>query len=338
MINYEDLLVEAGFSQKAIEEVKAGKLHYGGSLNPASDKELSVKLAFHVNAKLENVAELFMRFPKKKEFDDAVVGLGMIAEDGGEGSLADFAGVNLEPNGSTMDKIYLDAKAGSDLNLSKEEIEEFNKLGKQASHDDVEHCLRRVLLARFRSYKKNGLGGILPYARGKVEFSVGEEMKHQLEVGPILKKRSPVFWKYALEYPNNKPNGTIESFFWVNSLIDDKPTIALVHRLGMPQDGGYVYMERHFYISRSHNCLQGIGAAMPSEDGTAVFYATRTSTDQVAGFGGSAKRTIGNKIMGGRMAENFERARVVVASAKEIDMLNGLDKISLENRPSMADD
>jgi len=76
MINYEDLLVEAGFSQKAIEEVKAGKLHYGGSLDAASDKELSVKLAFHVKAKLENVAELFMRFPKKKEFDDAVIGLG----------------------------------------------------------------------------------------------------------------------------------------------------------------------------------------------------------------------------------------------------------------------
>lgn len=76
MINYEDLLLEAGFSQKAIEEVKAGKLHYGGSLDAASDKELSVKLAFHVKAKLENVAELFMRFPKKKEFDDAVIGLG----------------------------------------------------------------------------------------------------------------------------------------------------------------------------------------------------------------------------------------------------------------------
>ena len=88
-------------------------------------------------------------------------------------------------------------------------------------------------------------------------------------------------------------------------------------------------MERHFYISRSHNCLQGIGSALPSEDGgTAVFYATRTSTDQVSGFGGSAKR----------MAENFERARKVVAEAKELDMMNSLDKVSLEDSPIMADD
>ena len=47
-----------------------------------------------------------------------------------------------------------------------------------------------------------------------------------------------------LEYPNNKPEVCTESYFWVNSVIDDKPTSALVHRLGMPQDGGYVYMER----------------------------------------------------------------------------------------------
>ena len=75
------------------------------------------------------------------------------------------------------------------------------------------------------------------------------------------------------------------------------------------------YMERHFYISRSHNCLQGIGAALPIDDGAVVLYATRTSTDQVSGFGGAAKRGIGNKIMGGRMAENFERARQVLAEA-----------------------
>ena len=322
MIKYDELLAEAGYSQKAINEVREGKLHYGGSLDAASDKELSVKLAFHVNAKLENVAGLFLRFPKKKEFDDSVIALGeilrsllvlrmfhhslnkwyycveMIAEDCGDGSLEDFAGVKLDPNSNVMDKLYHDAKAGSDLNLSSDEIKMFKQLGNKATHNEIEQCLRRVLLNRFREYKKKGLTGIPSYARSKKEFSVGDELKHQLEVGPILKKYSPVFWKYAIEYPNNKPDGAVESFFWVNSLIDDKPTIALVHRLGMPQDGGYVYMERHFYLSRSHNCLQGIGAALPCEDGgTAVFYATRTSTDQVSGFGGSAKRTIGNKIM-----------------------------------------
>ncbi len=50
--------------------------------------------------------------------------------------------------------------------------------------------------------------------------------------------------------------------------------------------------------------------------------ATRTSTDQVSGFGSTAKRTIGNKVMGGRMADNFERARKVLAASKDLSLRN----------------
>ena len=46
-----------------------------------------------------------------------------------------------------------------------------------------------------------------------------------------------------------------------------------------------------------------------SEGGTLVVYGSRTSTDQVAGFGGAAKRAIGARVMGGKIAENIERAR-----------------------------
>lgn len=268
----DEVLKEAGFSDSAIADVKAGKLHYGGSLDAASDKELSVKLAFHVEGKIENIKLVFLHLPAKKKYDPTVGDLGMIATDGGDGSLEDFAGIKLSPNEVTMDKLYSNAAPGSDLNLSKDEIETFKKLGKKATHEEIENCLRQVLLDRFRAYKKNGLAGIKPYARSKKEFSAGEELKNQILHGPILKKRAPTFHKYALDYPNNKPDGVEESFFWVNSIIDDKPTIALIHRVGMPHGNeGYVYMERHFYISRSHNCLQGIGAAMiHGEDETVV--------------------------------------------------------------------
>lgn len=38
------------------------------------------------------------------------------------------------------------------------------------------------------------------------------------------------------------------------------------------------------------------------------------------------------------MAENFERARKVVAEAKELDMMSTLDKVSLHDNPTIADD
>lgn len=320
-IKVDQILKESGFSQQAIDEVKAGKLHNGGSLAASSDKELSVKLAFHIKAaKIENVKVLFFNSPAKKEYDPTVESLGLIAAGGGEGSLEDFNNLKLT-NASVMDKLYKKSAPGSDLNLSKSEITKFKGL---KTHDEIEKCLHQVLLDRFRAYKKSGLAGIPNYARSKKEFSVADELKRMVEASALLKKHAPEFQKFLLDYPSAAPEGMEESFFWVNSIIDDKPTVALVHRMGVPKDDGYIYMERHFYLSRSHNCLQGIGAAVPSDDGIVVMYATRTSTDQVGGFGGSAKRAIGNKLMGGRMAENFARAATVAAAnaqAKELDMM-----------------
>ncbi len=73
---------------------------------------------------------------------------GMIAEDGGEGSLEDFKDIKLTPS---MDKIYQKAAPGSDLNLAKDEIAMFKKC---KTHEEIENCLRQVLLDRFRAYKK----------------------------------------------------------------------------------------------------------------------------------------------------------------------------------------
>ena len=99
----------------------------------------------------------------------------MIAQDGGDGSLDDFKGIKLT-NEKVMDKLYKNAAPGSDLNLSKDEITMFKKC---KTHEEVENCLRRVFLDRFRAYKKNGLAGIKPYARSRKEFSPGDELKTQ---------------------------------------------------------------------------------------------------------------------------------------------------------------
>ena len=121
--------------------------------------------------------------------------VGMIAEDGGDGSLEDFSGIKLT-NEKVMDKLYLKARPGSDLNLAKDEIAMFKKC---KTHEEVENCLRQVLLDRFRAYKKNGLAGVKPYSRSKEEFSPGGELKAQLEAGKILQKRS----MYSISLPLN---------------------------------------------------------------------------------------------------------------------------------------
>ena len=103
---------------------------------------------------------------------------------------------------------------------------------------------------------------------GKVQrFALAEDYQQGIFEDTITELNN-----VAQTTPNTSTTNNIEQQLLTicHSIIDDKPTIALVHRVGMPQDGGFVYMERHFYLSRSHNCLQGIGAALPFDDGAVV--------------------------------------------------------------------
>ena len=43
-------------------------------------------------------------------------------------------------------------------------------------------------------------------------------------------------------------------------------------------------------------------------------------------------------IQGSKMAANFERARKVVAEAKELNMVTALDKVSLHDKPMMTEE
>jgi hypothetical protein len=46
---------------------------------------------------------------------------------------------------------------------------------------------------------------------------------------------------------------------------------------------------------------------LPAQGGTVVVYSNHTSTDQVAGFGGGAKRSIGSKLMASELEGMFTK-------------------------------
>ena len=59
----------------------------------------------------------------------------------------------------------------------------------------------------------------------------------------------------------------------------------------------YVVVQRMYYVSAGFNAEQAIAALVPVQGGTVMVYGNRTSTDQVTGWGGSAKRSIGSKLL-----------------------------------------
>jgi hypothetical protein len=91
--------------------------------------------------------------------------------------------------------------------------------------------------------------------------------------------------------------------------MSGRPNFALRHRLAMPLDDAYVIADRDFYVSAGYNDTQAVAGLLPVEDGTVVVYVNRTTTDQLGGFGASAKQAIGRGMMAKQISEIFEKAR-----------------------------
>ena len=306
----DELLRAGGFSAAEIRQVHEGAL-VKVVAESTCDRELAVKFAFLVKAPPSSLKENFMTTTKTQEKDPSVLQSGLIET----GTLEDFATLSLGPYGASMAKEYMAAAPGSTFNLSKKEIEGWQALKKKGGSDvtSVESHLRQLLFDRYLGYRESGLDGIFPYSRsGGKEYDSGLELRQKTELAEFMKREAPTFHKNLLEYPHAKPEGLDESYSWVNYKIDEKPTLVLIHRMGLQDGDVYVFCERHFYVSRSHNSLQGIGGTFPVEDGnTGMCYLQRTSTDQVSGFGSSTKRSIGARMMASKVADNFERARAL---------------------------
>lgn len=58
-----------------------------------------------------------------------------------------------------------------------------------------------------------------------------------------------------------------------------------------------------------YNTSQAVAGPVPVSEGTMVFYRSRVSTDQLTGFGSSAKKSNGRGVMAEQLTQIFERSR-----------------------------
>jgi len=295
------LLADVGVSADEIAQIQAGSMVHH-DVAAASDRELTTGLAFEVQAPpAKLVGE--MRQDLLDRVDPNVTQKGTISN---PATAADFQALTLSPEVATK---YATAQPGGDLNLSKDEIAALAKLGADASTASVEAAVRSLLLARALAYQKSGLAGIAPYARESGERSAGSEIRTALMASKPLAKYAPEAYREISEYPTGKPAGAQESFRWTQFDAHGVPTIALTHVFLVPDGDAWIAVQRQFYVSAGYNAEQAVAALLPSDSGTVVVYGNRTSTDQITGFGGGAKRSLGSKVLASQLESMFERAR-----------------------------
>lgn len=116
------------------------------------------------------------------------------------------------------------------------------------------------------------------------------------------------------DYPHGDVEGFEDLFQWIDYDIDGTAIYVLTHAMVVPFADARVVVQRQFYVSTGYNAEQAIAAFLPVAEGSIVAYTNHTFTDQVAGWGGSAKRSIGRGIMTKKLEAMFERSRQAAAN------------------------
>ncbi len=302
----QDFLAAMDLSSDEIDRARAGEI-ISGTAKASHDREIVATLAFLIHGVSPD--ELVKRGEGGllDKVDEQTIAYSILQ---GAPTLESFSKLRLRTK--NVEK-FRKAKAGDDLNLSQDEIDTLQKLGKDPEVDKVEAAIHAALLARMKSYQAKGLAGIAPYQRSHDELrSAAEDLKLASLATKAIKQITPDAYRLLLEYPSSIPEGTQETYRWGYLEAHDEPTIVLTHNLYIPEGETWIVVQRQFYVSEGYNSEQAIAAFVPVSEGTVVFYINRTSTDQVSGFGGGAKRSIGSKLLASQLRALFAKVSEVV--------------------------
>ena len=298
-------LADIGFSKDQVAQVEAGSF-VNITIQPSSEREIAAAFAFLVQTSPSDLVDQ-LKAGLIDKTDSNTIAFNMIS---GAPTLDSFAKLTLQPDAGKRAQAYVNATPGSDLNLSSEEIAAFGKLGSGASTAAVEQAVRSALLARLQAYQAKGLAGISAYARaGGNPRSPADELRSATQATQRLQAMVPNAHALFLNYPGSKPQGTEEAYRWSHLMAHGVPTVALMHSLYVPEGDAWVIAQRQFYVSSGYNAEQAIAAFLPMQKGTLVLYTNRTSTDQVTGFGGGAKRSIGSKLLSSQLEALYQKVQ-----------------------------
>jgi hypothetical protein len=297
----DQILTDAGLAADDKQSVLGGQF-VGVSVGAVSERDLSFAIAFLVKTSPEALSK-------------QIVGGALVTADAqvkayGElsspGSLADFAKLTITGDEA---KALASAQAGSALNLSTSEIAAFKALA-GGTTQAIQEQLRRMLLARYQAYRASGLAGIAPYDRGSGSAAdPASDLRKAAQATQGLQKYLPAFQKVLLNYPQVTVPGMQQNFFWLKSLIEGKTTYILTHVLVTADGAARAAVRREYYASTGYNAEQSVAGFLPVQGGSVVIATSHAFTDQVTGFGGSMKRSIGSKVMASKMKEIYQAGR-----------------------------
>lgn len=312
----ENIIAMLELKRDQIADLDRGKI-VAFKMSKTTQKELAIGMSMYLPSSSAKLAAFF----KRGDFamiDPDVYALGEILPQSGIDAFKGFV-FTLKQRNEVRN--LLTAVPGDQFNLSVEEVNSFAPLREKLANADeatlvasVSQHYQQILVQRWQAYCKQGLAGIVSYARHRANVNPAEELRLAAADGKLLARFSPALQQVWLNYPAPLPPGAEERFFWLNREVEKRPTAILSHRVLLASEAGSLIVTRQFFVGHSYNSSYLMVGCLPYRDGSIVFYTHRTSTDQITGLGSRLKRNLGREQIKKQMMINLKGLRAAVES------------------------
>jgi hypothetical protein len=294
-----EIAARLGLDQAAIEKVKSGEVVVQ-ELEASSDKDLSLAIIAAIDAPLERAKEFVNA--------DKMVELSTVTLSHGDIDTSTFSLADMKLPDDALARL-VDDPSGTFF-MSRKEAESVEQAAKQGKAQALA-AYQAVLSARAKAYWEGGADAITPYEGDGRSPKV--DLGHANEAARKLVQAPP--FVAALDAVPSKGGGpAVHRLRWAVQKGRDQAAPVLIHRIMFERDDGQLFAQRRFYSGYDYDALQIVTGVLPaSENRCAVFYTNHTYTAQVAGFGGSAKRSIGRKLMSKEIVAEIQRAQKAVS-------------------------
>ena len=291
------VLQNFGISEAQIAQLEHGEI-VSYDVSETSQKELAIGVAMILPTPLPQIVNYIKKGHLTSIQSDIITTANLPAN----ATVDSFKKFSFSEKHADEAKAFLEAEPGDEFNLSKQEFDQLKNLQKGLDDMDKKTLLqtanrtyREFLLQRLQAYRKSGLSGIAAYSRGSASADPASELRTDTNTSKAWAKYFPELQPAWLNYPNGLPANAHEQFVLINQKVEDRPTAILNHRIMVADDTGGIILSRQFYVGHSYNSTSVVAGGLPYKEGSLVFYATRSSTDQVAGIGSSLKHSIGRE-------------------------------------------
>lgn len=289
-----DLAQRLGLSASTMDQFSRGEVVTKES-DATTDKDLSLIVAAILNSSMDGIWE-FAQAERVHEIQDAMLATGVMDPSNPRASLE-----AMELSEDTVKTLM------NNPFLSKDEAKRVKEGLKHSMGADV---YKQVLAERAEAFWNKGLAGIVPYdGKGRdpaVDLKAADEEALRLVLDPTMRQEIQVV-------PSKSTHLDKHSLAWGMQQGNDIAAPILMHRIRSRSELGMMSVSRMFYSGADKDSSQILVGVIPtSDDGkAALFYVNHTYTAAVAGFGGSAKRSIGRKIMKGKLVDTMTKLQAL---------------------------